>query len=232
MHDTDRGPGETATAAPERRTILFDFDGVIIRGDAFASFVHVRLKRARWRLWLALLLALPLLPTLPFTRRPLLRLFVASALVGLSAASYRTLATAFAAELVREPGRFHREALTRLRQHVGAGERVVVVTGCETVLVEAIFAELGLSGVEFLASRLKPGALGMRVAWHNMGARKLVALRGAGIASPWDVAYSDSLHDLPMLREAREAVLVNATTKRCRAAEKGLGRTVARVYWY
>jgi phosphatidylglycerophosphatase C len=47
----------------------------------------------------------------------------------------------------------------------------------------------------------------------------------------WQVAYSDSSQDLPMLALAGEAVLVNATPKLCKRVEKALGRSVTRVEW-
>lgn len=213
-------------------TALFDFDGVLMRGDAFGLFVRASLRRARWRYALAVLLALPLLPSLPFTRHWVVRAFVSAVLLGLSEPRYRRLAAEFGDALARQPGRFHREALTRLRRHVAEGDRVLVVTGCEETLVRSIFDALGLVDIPLLASRLKPGMIGMRVALHNVGVRKLESLRTAGVLPPWDVAYGDSVNDLPMLREAREAVLVNASPQWCKQVEQVLGRSVTRVHWF
>lgn len=227
------GVGQPAQQAPgARRTVLFDFDGVLLHGDAFALFVRARLQRARWRLLLGMLLALPMLPTLPFTRRWVVRAFVSATLACQSAQRYRLLAREFGAELARQPRRFHRDALSRLRQHQAAGDRVLVVTGCEENLARGIFDTLGLADMEILGSRLRPGWLGMHVAWHNIGRRKLGSLRACGVEPPWDMAYGDSIHDVPMLREAREAILVNASPKWCRRVEQMLGRTVTRVHWY
>lgn len=232
MQEPLRGSRAEAGRAPSGRTVLFDFDGVILRGDAFAEFVRARLRRARWRGVLAFVLALPLLPSLLFTRRWVAGAFVFAVLAGLSGPAYRKLATAFGAELARQPRRFHRDALMRLRRHLDEGDRVLIVTGCEAILVCSIFEELGLPDLSILASRLVPGPLGMRVVLHNIGRCKLDSLREAAVSAPWDVAYSDSLHDLPMLRDAQEAILVNATPKRCKRAEQALGRSVTRVHWY
>lgn len=60
--------------------MLFDFDGVLLRGDAFGLFVRARLHRVRWRLLLGMVLALPMLPSLPFTRRWVVWAFVAATL--------------------------------------------------------------------------------------------------------------------------------------------------------
>ncbi|MGN6193240.1 MAG: HAD family hydrolase [Rhodanobacteraceae bacterium] len=221
----ERGPAETA-----RRVVLFDFDGVLIRGDTFAMFMRDRYARVRWRKGLVLVLSPWFLLTLPFSRRRVLRSLVHLGLLGLDEARYRDLAQAFAVALVHQPGRFCREGLSALRRHQAAGDRIVIVTGCEESLVRGVLAELGITDVEVLASRLRPGRIGMRSEWHNIGRRKVELLARHGIEA-WQVAYSDSSQDLPMLALAAEAVLVNATPKLCKRVEKALGRSVTRAEW-
>ena len=221
----ERGPAETA-----RRIVLFDFDGVLIRGDTFAMFMRDRYARVRWRKGLVLVLSPWFLLTLPFSRRRVLRSLVHLGLLGLDEARYRDLAQAFAVALVHQPGRFCREGLSALRRHQAAGDRIVIVTGCEESLVRGVLAELGITDVEVVASRLRPGRLGMRSEWHNIGRRKVELLARHGIEA-WQVAYSDSSQDLPMLALAAEAVLVNATPKLCKRVEKALGRSVTRAEW-
>lgn len=222
----ERGMGETA-----RRIVLFDFDGVLIRGDTFGMFMRDRYARARWCKGLVLLLSPWLLLLLLFSRRRALRAVVHLGLQGLGETRYRELAGAFAAALVRQPGRFYREGLRALRQHQAAGDRIVIVTGCEEYLVRGVLDELGVADVEVLASRLRAGRFGMRSDWRNVGRRKVELLTRHGIEA-WHVAYSDSSQDLPMLALAAEAVLVNATPKLCKRIEKALGRSVTRVEWY
>jgi len=221
----ERGPAETA-----RRVVLFDFDGVLIRGDTFAMFMRDRYARVRWRKGLVLVLSPWFLLTLPFSRRRVLRSLVHLGLLGLDEARYRDLAQAFAVALVHQPGRFCREGLSALRRHQAAGDRIVIVTGCEESLVRGVLAELGITDVEVLASRLRPGRIGMRSEWDNIGRRKVELLARHGIEA-WQVAYSDSSQDLPMLALAAEAVLVNATPKLCKRVEKALGRSVTRAEW-
>lgn len=214
-----------------RRTVLFDFDGVLVRGDAFELFIRDRYAHARWRKGLVLLLSPWLLLVLPFSRRRALRALVHLGLLGVSESRYRELAQSFAMALARQPGRFCREGLRALRQHQNAGDRIVIVTGCEESLVRGVLVELGVAGVEILASRLRAGWSGMRRDWHNTGQRKVELLARHGIDA-WHVAYGDSLHDLPMLALAPEAVLVNATPRLCKRVEKALGRSVTRVEWH
>ena len=224
-------PDTTEVTASATRTVLFDFDGVLIHGDAFSLFMRERYERSVLRK-LAVLLALPwLLLVLPFSRQQVARSLVHIALMGLSERRYQAVAQAFAASLVRRPRQFSRDGLQALRRHQAEGDRVIVVTGCEHVLVSQILDQLGLSGIEVLASQLRPGMLGMRVKLHNLGRRKPALLAALGVKE-WHIAYSDSLVDVPMLKPAGEAVLVNGTPKLCKKMEKALGRTITRVDWF
>ncbi|HEX5488633.1 MAG TPA: haloacid dehalogenase-like hydrolase [Rhodanobacteraceae bacterium] len=213
-----------------RRTVLFDFDGVLVRGDAFGLLMRDHYSRQWWRRGLVVLAAPWLLLVLPFSRRRALRALVRLGLVGVSEARYRELAQSFAGALARQPGRFCREGLRALRQHQIAGDRIVVVTGCEESLVRGVLGELGVADVEVLASRLRAGRFGMRPDWHNVGPRKVELLARHGIDA-CHVAYSDSRHDLPILALAADAVLVNAAPKLCKRVEKALGRSVIRAEW-
>lgn len=213
-----------------RRVVLFDFDGVLLHGDAFYLFVRDRYARSLWRKGLALLCAPLLLLLMPFSRRWPLHVLVRIALLGLGERGYRAAADGFAMTLARRPRQFCRDGLRSLRQHQTLGDRVIVVTGCEHALVSGILRELGLSGLEVLASQLGTGWLGMRPLWHNVGRRKVQALARHGVTA-WQVAYGDSMFDVAMLKPAEEAILVNATPKLCKKVEKALGRTIRRVEW-
>jgi phosphatidylglycerophosphatase C len=234
VEPTTSAPGDDAAAAPCEdmpRVVLFDFDGVLIRGDSFALFVRSRYAGSTWRKGMALLASPLLLLTWPLSRRLSLYILVRIALFGLREPRYRVVADAFAATLARRPKQFCRDGLNRLRRHQADGDRVIVVTGCEETLATGILRELGLAGVEVVASQLRPGWLGMRRRRHNVGRRKVQSLAEHGVAA-WQVAYGDSMHDVAMLKQAGEAVLVNGTPKLCKRVEKALGRTLTRVEWF
>jgi phosphatidylglycerophosphatase C len=212
------------------RVVLFDFDGVLILGDAFHLFMRERYARSLWRPLLALLYAPLLLLQLPFSRRLPMRTLVRIGLLGLGEKRYQAAANDFAAALVRRPRQFCRDGLQALRRHQAAGDRVVVVTGCEHALVSGILQQLGLTNLEVFASQLRPGWLGMRPLRHNVGVRKVQLLAQHGVTA-WHTAYSDSLHDVPMLKPATEVVLVNGTPALCKKVEKALGRAITRAEW-
>lgn len=217
--------------ATAQRVVLFDFDGVLIHGDAFYLFMRERFRHSLWRKLLALLCAPLLLLQLPFSRRMPVRTLVRIALLGLGEQRYRMAANAFATTLVRRPRQFCRDGLQTLRRHQAQGDRVLVVTGCEHALVSGILQQLGLTNLEVLASQLRRGWFGMRPQWHNVGRRKVQSLARHGLTA-WQVAYGDSMYDAAMLKLASEAVLVNGTPVLCKKMEKALGRAVTRVEWF
>lgn len=230
-------PGETVADAnadgAARRVVVFDFDGVLVRGDSYEQFLRERFARARWRL----LPALPLLPLLPLLLRSargkgwVARVFTRLATLGVGETRFRTHAEAFGRALARRPRAFLREGVATLRRHVAAGDRVLIVSASEETLLGAILEELGLGDIERIGTPVRAGWLGIRAAPHNYGATKLRSLAERGIAPTWAVAYSDSLSDLPLLRGAARAVLVNPEPRALARFGRALGERVQVVYW-
>lgn len=231
MHEATGDAATPVAAGP--RVVLFDFDGVLVRGDAFTAFITTRIRRSPWRFALFVLVGLPLAPLwlLRRARIPLLRIFVRIGLLGTSLDAYQTAARAFAQEFAQRPRSFIRAGISAYRRHLQAGDRVIIVTGCEWTLADALLGAIGLGGMEIIASRLGPGRLGVRALVHNLGATKLQELARHGIQPPWAVAYSDSARDIPMLRGATEAVVVNVTPERLRRIEAALEHPPRAVAW-
>jgi phosphatidylglycerophosphatase C len=191
--------------------VLFDFDGVLFKGDSFACFMRDYCRRRWWRVVLAspaLLLSAPFV-LVRATRRRTMMFLVRLALLGVSLPRYRMLAQDFGTALARDARRFSRQAIDALAAHRHRGARVIVVTGCEETLARAMLDGLGLSEVELVASQFEAGRLAPRIKVHNIGFQKAHQLRLRGVRAPWDAAYGDSFADLDMLAGARSAVLVN-----------------------
>jgi phosphatidylglycerophosphatase C len=223
------------TAADARRVVLFDFDGVIVRHQTLEMFFRERLSGAgRWRL----LLALPVVPLVPLLigsvrgNRFLGRVFLRVTTFGRREASYRRMIDAYARAYARRPGVFFRDAVATLRRHVDAGDRVIVVSGNDRQMVEAILDEVNLGGHELVASQTRGGLFGMRFVRHNVDGAKVRALEREGIPRPWSVAYGDSLSDLPLLKAADAAKLVNPTPKIAKKAGRVLGDKLEILYWF
>lgn len=213
--------------------MLFDFDGVIVRGDSFARFLRGRYARAWWRA----ALMLPFLPILGMValsrhgRRRALRWIVNWAFVGVGELRYRELAQGFGRAFAHDARNVARPACTALSMHLHAGDRVLVVTGCEQTLARAILDGLGFAEVELLGSRFVQGRLGMRIALHNIRFEKARQLARHGIRPPWEAVYSDSHHDLTILAAARSAVLVNPDRATLARVSARLGKRLSVVEW-
>jgi phosphatidylglycerophosphatase C len=229
--DRSAAPDNSGADDGVSRIVLFDFDGVLFQGDSFGMFMRHRYRQSLGSKLLAVLTMPWWLPCGLFSRWWAARALVHVALFGVGQKRYQQLVEAFADQVVRRPRQFYRDGLHVLRNHVAAGDQVIVVTGCEQQLAARLLWQLGLPEVGVIGSQIKPGWLGMRIKLHNVGHRKVQSLVAQGIGN-WQIAYGDSLFDVPMLKQAREAVLVNGTPKLCKRVEKLLGRTVTRVAWY
>lgn len=227
-------PEAAKAGASTARAVVFDFDGVIVRGDSFEAFLRWRLRQQPWRL-------LPVLPLLPFV--PLLlataagkgwlaRVFTRVALVGMDRARFRAAIAAFAARFAADPAHFHADALAQLRRHREAGDRVIVCSATERQLLTALLLALGLGEVERIGSHVDVSRWGLRVVWHNYGATKPQALLRHCALRRWHIAYSDAWSDLPLLRGADEAaVLVNAPQALVERLAQRLGERLRTVTW-
>lgn len=225
MNDAPSGAGG--------RLVLFDFDGVIVAGDSFAAWMRregLKPPLRRLAAWLAAPVGLPLM-AFPATLSLGARIFLHAAVLGADPVMLRASLDAWGRALARRPGKVIQDGLATLRMHVAAGDRVVVVSGTESTLLRAVLDELGVAGVGIVASELDLDGRAARVRRHCFGAGKLRALATAGIEPPWDLAYSDSPNDLPLLRRAREAVCVNWRPGNRRRATSAPGGKVRFVDW-
>jgi phosphatidylglycerophosphatase C len=223
------------TTADARRVVLFDFDGVIVRQQTLELYFRERLSGAgRWRL----LLALPWLPFVPFMVRTAAgsrifgRVFLRVVTFGRTEKNYKRLLTEFARTYARRPGVFMRDGVATLRRHREAGDRVVIVTGNDGTLVQAMLDEVNLQGVELIASQVRGGLFGVHFVRHNVDGMKVKSVERAGIARPWAMAYGDSLSDLAMLKAADSAKLVNPGARTLKKMRKALGEKLEVLGWY
>lgn len=211
MSDAAAGdPSDAAAAGDDPREVaVFDLDGVLTRRDTFTLFVLGRFRRHPLRV----ALALPLVPLmlLPASRRWAITLAVRLSLLRLSVAAYQAQAAAFAQRLATTPRALQPGCVAQARAHLDGGARVVFATASEQALARALLDAVGLPDAELVASRLSRRGRGWQVALHNLGAEKPRQLAAHGVAAPWAVAYSDHAIDLPLLRGAEVAVLVNAS---------------------
>ncbi|ROP42896.1 haloacid dehalogenase-like hydrolase [Pseudokineococcus lusitanus] len=214
---------------PGRAVVVFDLDGTLLSGDAFALFLVHLLRRPPARAAVAVVTAPVWLPAflLTPTRLAAERYLVWWAAVGMDDETFTARAARVAADHAGPlSGRATPAVIARLREHQGRGDRVVVATGCASPLAEHVCVALGLDDVEVVASTLTRTRWGLPRAVPARGEGKLRALASAGVTLPVDHAYSDSPTDLPLLRAARVPHVVDASPRHLRRLRRALGPDV------
>jgi phosphatidylglycerophosphatase C len=212
--------------------VLFDFDGTVVRGDTLRAFVTYGLRREPWRMpptLVALGLTFPLLGSPRTTTRAVSALF-RGAQLGVGTAALRAAMAAFVTERSARPW-LYAGAARALTSHVGRGDRVVIVTGCEEELARAVCDALGIPNVEIVGSRIASRPSGHVLLDHCYHERKLPALAGRGLLPPFDHVYTDSAVDLPLLRCARRGTLVNPSARTERAVRARVATPIDVVHW-
>lgn len=201
------------------QTAVFDLDKVLLGGDATTLFLHGRLRR-RPAAALPLVLAAPVL--LPAAALPRLRPLAARVLTGLATGGDDdAIADAFREALTRKPEAAVADAIRCAREHLAAGDRVVVATGCEETLARGFLAAVGLGGLDVVGST---GSLRPPRAARAMGESKVRMLVDRGYPPPWTAVYSDSASDLPLFAGTPRPVLVNADERAAGQVARALGR--------
>jgi phosphatidylglycerophosphatase C len=196
-------------------TVLFDLDHTLIRFDSFMRLAATLLRRQRWRT-AATLAAGPLLGALWLGHRSTRRL-AGSTLCWLATVRQpdplETLMDAEVAAWFAEQSSICRTALAALERHRQAGDRIVVVTGAVETLARRVCAQIGLESVEVVGSTLRAWRGGWIAGVHCYGSTKPRVLAERGLEPPWDVVYTDSAADIPLLVAARRRVLVNPSVR-------------------
>ena len=197
-------------SATGRRLVVFDFDHTLYDGDSGTHLVSWLIKRSGWRKALALLAAPVLLPMVAWlpTRRRGISGFLWIGTVAATRDIDALIDDYVCANAASIRARLLVPALAVLHRHRQDGDEVVIATGAPPELARAI--------LDFVAHEDLPviGSLGERflggyvTAVHCHAGNKMRMLRAHGFGDI-DVAYSDSSADLPLLKAARNPVVVN-----------------------
>ena len=203
------------TSLPYRQLVVFDFDHTLYDGDSGAHLVAWLVRRARWRRLLAVVAApllAPLVAWLP-TRRRGISGFLWIGTVGEARPIDALIDAYVAANAAAIRARLLPKALEVLHRHRVAGDRVLVATGAPPELARAI--------LDFVAHQDLPivGSLGERflggyvTAEHCHARNKMRMIWDHGY-DRIEIAYSDSVADLPLLQAAARPVVVNPKPSR------------------
>ncbi|TAA09973.1 HAD family hydrolase [Pseudoxanthomonas winnipegensis] len=204
--------GPHPVPAADAPVVVFDFDHTLYDGDS-GSHLFAWLIRRSW-LRTAVALALtpllgPLVAMLP-TRRRGISGYVWIATFGLHRRrDLDALIDRYVeANRAQMQARLLPAALEVFAAHRVAGDRVVVATGAPPELARAILSFVAHQDVPVIGTVVGPkfGAVAARRHCHHEEKMRMLREQGYGEIA---MAYSDSTADLPLLKAARRAVVVN-----------------------
>ncbi len=224
-----------APAIPAGGLVVFDFDHTLFRGDSGTALMLWMLRRNPLRKLTALLaspLIAPLFLWIP-SRRLAISVFLWIATVGLRerGGSDALIAEFAACNAVALRARLLPLGLAALQTHRSGGDTVVIATGASAVLARAILSLAIDADLPIVGSISGPRWGGHTTRWHCHSENKLRMLRKAGFDAPIVRAYSDSTADLPLLRAARDPVVVNPRPQRVAMFRRVLGMDVPILDW-
>jgi phosphatidylglycerophosphatase C len=192
------------------RTVVFDLDGVLLRGDSTIDYLRRRARRAPWLLPAMAVAAcgFALSDRHALARSTWSHRVVASALLGRRLTSVTQELKELAHAIHRSTERVPQRVVETLRGHLADGDRVLISSAGLEPFVRAWVELLGASEATVAASRLEQRPWGVVMADHHYGRRKLERALELGFGPDLDLVYSDSDADLPLLQAARDCVLV------------------------
>ena len=206
-------------------TVLFDFDGTLVRGDCAAAWLRDLLRSHPLRR-LAAGLSFPFLaPGFAWWRSAWVpaSFYTWLATVGCTQEALGEAREDFLRQCaLRRDELLIAPAVDRLHAHLAAGDPVVIVTGAEASLARDLWQALGQPDVPVVGSSVRQAFGGWIGQEHTIGPRKIAALAREGIRSPFAAVYSDSARDLPLLCETARPVLVRPDPRSLARVQKRL----------
>ncbi|HTD28255.1 MAG TPA: haloacid dehalogenase-like hydrolase [Xanthomonadaceae bacterium] len=215
--------------------VVFDFDHTLFRGDSGTGLITWMLRRNPLRLLVAILVSPFIAPLFLWVRA---RRFAISGYLWIATVllSGRGDPDVLVAEYVDRNAdalraRLLPVALAELRAHRAGGDPVVIATGASAALARAILALGKIEDIPLIGSVSGLRWGGRVTAQHCHGENKLRMLREAGFDALIVRAYSDSTADLPLLRAARQPMVVNPRSQRVAVFRRNLGADVPVLDW-
>lgn len=194
-----------------RHLVLFDVDGTLVpRPGCEPRFARYLLKRGHLGPRQVLAFLYFWLRYLPVYGRHIPQKNKAW-LAGLPVTSVREWAVAFVREALVST--IHPSVLARLKEHVAAGDHVVLLSGTPDFIVDALTSELGAhAGYGSVCATRNGYYLATPPERHPYGITKVTAAReiatSAGLALERAIAYGDSINDAHLFRVVGRSVAV------------------------
>jgi phosphatidylglycerophosphatase C len=198
------------------RTVIFDLDGTLTKGDTYLPFLWVCLRSFGIRKWSIVLL--PYYILLYFggriTNSRLKEIFLREVLSGVPLERLQPVSRRFVSALLKKM--MNEELTYTLQLHLKEKHRVVLATASFDIYVREIAERLGIPEVVCTSVEINNGMITGQILGRNChGAEKVTRLEK--LLTPSDlqcaVFYTDHHSDLPLLKRVGKGFLVNPSLR-------------------
>ncbi len=205
--------------------VVFDFDGTLVSRDSVIDFSWRYCAKRPWRLlMLALLLPLAAIMTRATKKTSAPSVLLWAMTVGASKRRFVRELQRYAAHIL--PGYVNEGIFNELARHLQSGERVVIATGSLPILVRGLLQARGDRLLPVAGSRFRGKWGGLVVETHCTGRTKVSELKRKFGILTWSTVYTDSLADRPLMRGARDVVLIGPSSRTLSGTQQLLGTRI------
>lgn len=190
------------------KLVLFDFDGTIYRKDSFFEFCKFVFRKKPLRIVFSLIHAAIMIPY--FCRLMSAKTAKNGFMLYLWNVKPEELNQLLNEFWEREyPESFRKSLLAKISQYRQQGAHLVCVSASPDILLQDICSRIGFD--RFIGTRMERKGGRYVIQGNNChGPEKVVRIRELYKTGEHEIlaAYSDSLHDMPMLQLAREHYMI------------------------
>lgn len=194
------------------RTVIFDLDGTLTKGDTYLPFLCLCLREFGFRRWSLVALPYYVLFYLGgrITNSQLKEAFLSEVLSGISLEQLQSVSEEFVSALLKK--NMNEQLTHALHCHLKENDRVILATASLDIYVREIAKRLSIHEVACTLVETREGLITGRIVGSNCHGiekvRRLEELLGPSELQA-AVFYTDHHSDLPLLKRVRQGFLVN-----------------------
>ena len=126
---------------------------------------------------------------------------------------------------------FFKEGINLIKLHKQQGHRIFIISGSSEYLIKAICRYSNLHGIDIIGSPMDNYYNGIITRRRCLGIEKVCALKNRFNISTWKYAYTDSLTDLSLLKEATYKIMINPKASDLKKINKQFGNKIKIYTW-
>jgi len=215
--------------------VVFDFDGTLSPFNTFSKFFNRFLLKRPLRLVILIILLPVMLPFLfiKATTEFTINVLLWCCTFGITLELWKEEMDLFSSSFRRNNNNniFFKESIQQLKLHQQKGHRIFIISGSSEYLIQAICRDAHIYGIDIIGSSMNKYYNGIITGKRCLGIEKVRALKNRFNISSWNYAYTDSLTDLPLLKEATHKIIINAKDSDLKKLNKQFGNQIKQYTW-